>query len=180
MAIKKELIGINGEVRKYFKIKRINFDYSTNYFTITCSTYTDETYREKEKQQIEQYRMDKALWELLSSKTEKTPEEIVVWAQIDYVKVNRVYEQAEKLKLKDEVFTVHLDEINDLRGAFYDILKNTEELKGAIDVLENNTVLTDEEVENELAKRIQKVESEMPITGPEENAEPIHYENGGL
>ena len=177
MAIEKELIGRNGEKRTYFKIKRVVLNYETGYFAIECSSYTNANYRNKEKEEVKTSEMEKALWELLNEKEEKTPEELIVWSRINYEKINKVFERAQELKLKDEVFMVSLEN-QDLRDVLYNLLKETAELQGATDVLENNNSLTKEEIEKELEKRIEEAKKELPIVGQTE--EVVRDQNGGL
>ena len=69
-------------------------------------------------------------------------------------------------------------ENQDLRDILYSLLKETTELQGATDVLENNNNLTKEEIEKELEKRIEEAKKELPIVGQTE--EVVRDQNGGL
>lgn len=162
MAIKKELIGINGEKKEYFKIKKVVLDYENNFFAIDCIVYTNGKYREQAKEKIQEVQMDEAIWHLIQNKEEKTSTEHMVLSKINYGKIIKAHREAEELILKEEQIRINIGD-KDIRDIFYTMLKNTSELNGAIDVLEQSNKPTSVEIEEELQKRLQEAEEQIKL-----------------
>lgn len=177
MAIKKEIVGANGEKKQYFKINRVNLDYENECFFIECSVYTDESYRQKQKDIVEDYLIEKGLWDLLNEKNEKTSAELMVQSKINYGKITKAFSEAQQYKLKDEVFTISLKD-QDLRDVFYNLLKQTTELNGAEDILENNNTETSNLIEEELNERVTKAQEFLDGFQEEQVVTPKDSEGG--
>ena len=179
MAIKKELIGLNGEKKEYFKIKKIVFDYEHNYFVIDCEVYTNEEYRMKAKELLQEIQMDEEIWYKLQDKMMKTQEEHYVLSQIDYGAICEAHRQATQYILKDEQIAVNVEN-TDIRNILYDLLKQTPQLEGAVDILENKSSLTEEEINAELEKRLELAAEKIAASQlpPPQNIE--KDPNGGL
>lgn len=177
MAIKKEIIGTNGEKKQYFKINRVNLDYENECFFIECSVYTDESYRQKQKDIVEDYLVEKGLWDLLNEKNEKTSAELMVQSKINYGQITKAFSEAQQYKLKDEIFTISLKN-QDLRDIFYNLLKQTIELNGAEDILENNNSEVSNLVETELDKRVAEAEEFLDNLQEQQIVTPKDLEGG--
>lgn len=178
MAIKKEIIGANGEKKEYFKIKRIVLDYETHHFVVECQVYTDSSYRDEAREKIQAIELDEALWNYLQNKEDKTIDELTVLAKIDYGKVIKAHKEAAQLVLKDEQIAIDVEN-TDVRNIFYELLKNTSQLEGATDVLETNPVITIADVVEELNKRT-AIEEEKRIELQNSLEVPERDPNGGL
>lgn len=179
MAIKKELISLNGEKKEYFKIKKATFDYENNCFTIDCEVYTSEEHREKAKEILAAVQMDEEIWHRLQSKNLKTQAEHQVLMQINYGQIVEAHREAMQYILKDEQIKVSIDSV-DIRSILYELLKQTSELQGAEDVMENRHSFTEEEIEAELQKRIEIEQEKIDALPPPPQMVAEKDPNGGL
>ena len=144
MAIEKEIISQNGEKRKYFKIGKVNLDYENNNYNIECISYTDKSYRDKEKKDLEEYEALKKEYHELSAKEEKTQSDLARLEELNISELENARLNVEPLFLKRETFSIDLTE--ELRKLFYDLLKQNEKFIGATDVFDN--IIQKEENEN--------------------------------
>lgn len=135
MAIEKEIISQNGEKRKYFKIGKVNLDYENNNYSIECISYTDKSYRDKEKKGLEEYEVLKKEYHELSAKEEKTKSDLARLDELNISELENARLNVEPLFLKRETFLIDLTE--ELRKLFYDLLKQNEKFIGATDVFDN-------------------------------------------
>lgn len=179
MAIKKELISLNGEKKEYFKIKKATFDYENNYFVIDCEVYTSEEHREKAREKLASVQMNEEIWHKLQGKNLKTQAEHQVLMQISYGEIVEAHREAMQYVLKDEQIKVNIDN-TDVRAILYDLLKQTPELQGAIDVLEEKHSLTEKEVEKELQRRVEVEEEKISELPPPPPMVAEKDPNGGL
>lgn len=135
MAIEKEIISQNGEKRKYFRISKINLDYENNIYNIECISYTDKSYRDKEKESLKEYEELKAEYYELSTKEEKTQNDLVRLNELNISELENARLNLEPLFLKRETFSIDLTE--ELRDLFYNLLKQNEKFIGAADVFDS-------------------------------------------
>ena len=135
MAIEKEIISQNGEKRKYFRIGKINLDYENNIYNIECVSYTDKSYRDKEKESLKEYEELKAEYHELSAKEEKTQSDLARLDELNISELENARLNLEPLFLKRETFSIDLTE--ELRDLFYTLLKQNENFINAIDVFDN-------------------------------------------
>lgn len=143
MAIEKEIIGRNGEKRKYFRISKINLDYENNIYNVECISYTDKSYRDKEKEDLKKYEELKAEYYKLSAKEEKTQSDLARLGELNISELENERLNIEPLFLKRETFSINLTE--ELRDLFYTLLKQNEKFTNAIDVFDS----TNQKEENE-------------------------------
>ena len=160
MAIKKELIGINGERKEYFRIKKIIFDYDSHFFTITCEVYTSEEHRKKAKEKLQSIQMNEEIWYKLQDKTMKSAAEHMILSDISYDEIIQAHRDAAQYILKEEQIQVNVEDV-DIRGTLYELLKQTQELKGATDVFENEHLLTEIEINEEIERRLKEAEERI-------------------
>ena len=135
MAIEKEIISQNGEKRKYFRIGKVNLDYENNIYNIECISYTDKSYRDKEKESLKEYEELKAEYHELSAKEEKTQSDLARLDELNISELENARLNLEPLFLKRETFSIDLTE--ELRDLFYTLLKQNENFINAIDVFDN-------------------------------------------
>lgn len=135
MAIEKEIISQNGEKRKYFRISKVNLDYENNIYNIECISYTDKSYRDKEKESLKEYEELKAEYHELSAKEEKTQSDLARLDELNISELENARLNLEPLFLKRETFSIDLTE--ELRDLFYTLLKQNENFINAIDVFDS-------------------------------------------
>lgn len=135
MAIEKEIISQNGEKRKYFRISKVNLDYENNTYNIECISYTDKSYRDKEKENLKKYEELKEEYYKLSAKEEKTQSDLARLGELNISDLENAHLNVEPLFLKKETFSINLTE--ELRDLFYILLKRNENFINAIDVFDN-------------------------------------------
>ena len=144
MAIEKEIISDNGEVRKYFKINKVFLDYENNSFSVECSSYINKGYRDKEKEIIEKHKQLKEEFEELSNKTDKTQDDLGRLYELNIAEIENKIMSLKPLRLKVENFSIEMTE--ELRQLFYEALKQKDIFTGAQDILEDNQ--NQEEINN--------------------------------
>ena len=144
MAIEKEIISDNGEVRRYFKINKVSLDYENNSFNVECSSYIDKSYRDKEKVILAKHKKLKKEFEELSNKPDKTEDELGRLYELNIAEIENRIVNLKPLRLKVENFSIEMTE--ELRQLFYEALKQKEIFAGAQDILEDNSL--QEEVDN--------------------------------
>lgn len=135
MAIEKEIVSQNGEKRKYFRISKANLDYENNIYNIECISYTDKSYRDKEKESLKEYEELKKEYYELSAKEEKTESDLARLGELNISKLENARLNLEPLFLKRETFSIDLTE--ELRDLFYNLLKQNEKFIGAADVFDS-------------------------------------------
>lgn len=156
MAIKKELIGRNGEKREYFKISKVILDYEKNSFKVECASYANEGYREKEKEIVEDFKKNQAILDYIANKLDRTEEELALWAELN-AKNNSIYLENESLKIKNETFEIELE--NDLLETFYKALKKNPVFNDAIDAFSEEPTKktpTQEELQEKVKEKIKQ------------------------
>lgn len=135
MAIEKEIISQNGEKRKYFRIGKVNLDYENNNYSVECISYTDKSYRDKEKENLKEYEELKAEYHELSAKEEKTQSDLARLDELNISELENTRLNLEPLFLKRETFSIDLTK--ELRDLFYTLLKQNENFINAIDVFDS-------------------------------------------
>lgn len=135
MAIEKEIVSQNGEKRKYFRISKANLDYENNIYNIECISYTDKSYRDKEKESLKEYEELKKEYYELSAKEEKTESDLARLGELNISELENARLNLEPLFLKRETFSIDLTE--ELRDLFYNLLKQNEKFIGAADVFDS-------------------------------------------
>ena len=135
MAIEKEIVSQNGEKRKYFRISKANLDYENNIYNIECISYTDKSYRDKEKESLKEYEELKKEYYELSAKEEKTESDLARLGELNISELENARLNLEPLFLKRETFSIDLTE--ELRDLFYNLLKQNEKFINAIDIFDN-------------------------------------------
>ena len=135
MAIEKEIISQNGEKRKYFRIGKVNLDYENNIYNIECISYTDKSYRDKEKESLKKYEELESEYHELSTKEEKTQDDLARLDELNISELANARLKLEPLFLKRETFSINLAE--ELRDSFYILLKQNENFINAIDIFDS-------------------------------------------
>lgn len=138
MALNKEIIFKNGVVIKYHKINDVNWDNKNKSVKIEVVCYSDETYRQKEKENFINNKRYEEIMGLIMKENEKpeTDRDVNNIILLSEEANNLVVIMNENLDLSVLKIDLEFENVTDLSmDNLYSLIKETEMFKDSIDLV---------------------------------------------
>lgn len=130
MAIRKTITDKVGNATTYHRIGDANFDFDKNQVTMIIKSYVNESYRDSEKEELNEIDQQITLYNELSAKENLTDEERVQLAQLNMQELSA--KKHEETFAKANIVT--FDITQEIRDWLYALLAQHPDFTGSIEV----------------------------------------------